>query len=642
MPANEEVHAFAVKWSDKFRDSKTVPPEIEDPAFADACFSLCFKMDCGKAFMSAYPDTDAFHDYRELNKIVDHISDTQLLGSAIFSRWRYFTHWAGPGDDILAFENRSWFVTALGRLERLTANNKTSSPIFNGCAREVQIISNNLGSGSPPSPEDEMEQHLAIRADGSVFFSAYAYGDGTNHVRTRMKSFMLDAERAAHILKMIGDHFSDEYDMELATDVSNWKMTMTSTENKPYHFRGSLCSAYDQELDDISNRIRLNLNMPELLVFDGRANSDRIDRIAIDYHRITKIKPDVIPEGSSREFATWDYSEHFLIGRESETLEHVQKIGSRCQVSQKYQVEGGITALLDDINVDDFLTRTKGNPPDAIVNPLDTRDYSITVDYLYGGRKILTGTYDINELSDGFVDFLQTASHFMRFYGMGEMFDSAVYGKPLRKQTDCIFCNVQFDDYGKTYCYLTDDDSLEVGDSVVVPVGKNYRETVAKIESIEYHSAEDAPFPWDKIKKIVRKHENTEDDHSADGKDTVKPSEETVIMVKDPLAGISADMWRNILGDEYTESALAASLADVWNEVGWLMHEVDDEDCASEVKERYESWCSLQLELIQKVAAILQCECKTPYIKLLTPFMERNGYRDVSGFWVRIEGINRD
>ncbi|MEA4929552.1 MAG: hypothetical protein VB104_12880 [Candidatus Limiplasma sp.] len=640
MPANKKVHAFAVKWSDKFRDSKTVTAEIEDPAFADACFSLGFKMDCGKAFMSAYPDTDAFHDYRELSKIVDHIRDTQLLGSAIFSRWRYFTHWAGPGTDILAFENRSWFITAFGRLERLTAHNKTSSLTFHGCARKVQIISNNICFGPHPSSEDEMEQHLSISADGSVFFSAYTYGDGTNHVRTRMKSFILDAERAAHILKMIGNYFSDEHDMEFSTDVGNWKMTITNTENKPYHFRGSLCAAYEEELDDISNLIRLNLNMPELLVFDGRANSDRMERIVIDYHRITKIKPDVIPEGSSWEYATWDYSEHFLIDRESETLEHVQKIGSRCQVSRKYQVEGGITALLDDIYVDDFFANTKGNPPDAIVNPFDTRDYSITVDFLYGGQKILTGTYDINELPDGFVDFLQTVSHFMRFYGMGEIFDPAVYGKPLRKQTDCIFCNVQFDDYGKTYCYLTDDDSLEVGDSVVVPAGKNYREAVAKIESIEYHSAEDAPFPWDKIKKIVRKHENTKDENSADGKDTVKLSEETMIMGKDPLAGVSAEMWRNILGDDYTESALAASLADVWNEVGWLMHEVDDEDCASAVKERYESWCLLQLELIQKVAAILQCECKTPYIKLLTPFMERNGYRDVGGLWVGVEGIN--
>lgn len=40
-----------------------------------------------------------------------------------------------------------------------------------------------------------------------------------------------------------------------------------------------------------------------------------------------------------------------------------------------------------------------------------------------------------------------------------------------------ITSNIQFDDYGKTYCYLTDDDTLEAGDYVVVSVGKDNRET---------------------------------------------------------------------------------------------------------------------------------------------------------------------
>ena len=37
---------------------------------------------------------------------------------------------------------------------------------------------------------------------------------------------------------------------------------------------------------------------------------------------------------------------------------------------------------------------------------------------------------------------------------------------------------------------------------------------------------------------------------------------------------------------------------------------------------------------------ILQCECETPNVKRLTPFIKRNGYRDGGGFGVRIKGIN--
>lgn len=409
-------------------------------------------------------------------------------------------------------------------------------------------------------------------------------------------------------------------------------MTLTNTENVPYHFRSSLCSDCDEELDGISNTIRFTLNMPELFVFDGRANSDRIEKIVIDYHRITKIKPGVIPEGSTWEYATWDCSERISIDRKSETLEHVQNIGSGCQVSRKYHVEEGIRALLDNMAANTFFAHTEGNPYDVVINPLETKDYKITVDYLYGEQKVLTGTFDKKGLPDDFADFAETVFDFMRFYGMGEILDPAVHGKPLRKKSDYIFCNVQFDDYGKTYCYLTDDDSLEAGDYVVVPVGKDNRETIVRVESIEYHSAEDAPFPLDKIKSVIRKHDcaNGEDD-------SIKLPEGTVIMGSEPLAGVSADAWRNMLGDDYTESALATSLAGAWNEAGWLMDEADDDDSTAEIKAKYESWRALQVELIGNVAAILQCECETPYIKLVTPFMERNGYHDGGGWWVRKE-----
>lgn len=367
------------------------------------------------------------------------------------------------------------------------------------------ITSNNVCFGPRPLPDDEIEQRLSIMADGRVFFSAYAYGDGTKHIKTCTRNFEIEAEKAAYILKIVGDYFSDEYDVAFAADVGDWEMTITNTENVSYHFRGSLCTGCSDELDNLSDTIRFNLEMPELLVFDGMAKSDRIERIAVDYHRITKIKPGFIPEGSTWEYATWDYSEHITIDRKSEVLEHIQNIGSGCQVSRKYHVEEGVTALLDDIDADKFFAHTKGNPPDVIINPLETKDYKITVDYLYGEQKVLTGTFDKNGLPDDFSASAETVFDFMCFYGMGEILDPAVHGKPLRKQTDYIFCNVKFDDYGKTYCYLTDDDNFKAEDYVVVPAGKDNHETIAQIESIEYHSVDNAPFPLDKIKNLKAK-----------------------------------------------------------------------------------------------------------------------------------------
>ena len=217
-----------------------------------------------------------------------------------------------------------------------------------------------------------------------------------------------------------------------------------------------------------------------------------------------------------------------------------------------------------------------------------------------------------------------------------------MHGKPLRKKSDYIFCNVRFNDYGKKYCYLTEDDTLKPEDYVVVPVGKDNHEKVVQIESIEYHSAENVPFPLDKMKMIIRKYVDTNPSGSPGEDDSFIFPEGTVIMGSEPLAGVTAEEWRNMLGIDYSESTLAASLAGAWNEAGWLMGEADDDDSTPEIKARSDAWWALQVELIGKVAAILGRECEAPYIKLITPFMERNGYRDGHGWWVREEETNQN
>lgn len=74
-----------------------------------------------------------------------------------------------------------------------------------------------------------------------------------------------------------------------------------------------------------------------------------------------------------------------------------------------------------------------------------------------------------------------------------------------------IFCNVVFEDGGKEYCYQADEE-YDVGDLVIVLVGKDNHEALARIESIEYHPAEEAPFPLDTIKPIIRPYDEEDID----------------------------------------------------------------------------------------------------------------------------------
>ena len=84
---------------------------------ADECDELGFAMDTGDAFAAKYGK--AVHDPALLKRIITEVDDMALLGSAIYSRWRYFNHWSYSGAAILRPENKEWFIVALSRMEEL-------------------------------------------------------------------------------------------------------------------------------------------------------------------------------------------------------------------------------------------------------------------------------------------------------------------------------------------------------------------------------------------------------------------------------------------------------------------------------------------------------------------------------------------
>ena len=303
----------------------------------------------------------------------------------------------------------------------------------------------------------------------------------------------------------IATYFGNEYVEVFATDIGDWVMELTNTEGDTYKFRGSLCADFDYEGTDLSDLVRDTVGIGDLYVFDGNSKPDVINKITLDYHRLTKIKPGQKPEGAEWEFVTWDYTEHLIIDRETETLEHVQNIGTGCKVSRKYEIEGGIESLLGNFDAEELFTYIEGNPEDVIETPNEIKDYTITIEYKKNPSRTITGSYDKNGLPEDFADFAETVFDFIRFYGLGEILDPSVYGKAKRRKSEYIFCSVTFDEGYKSYYYLTEDDSIEIGDLVLVPAGKDNHEAVVEVVNIEYFSEEKVPLPIEKTKRIIRK-----------------------------------------------------------------------------------------------------------------------------------------
>ena len=384
-----------------------------------------------------------------------------------------------------------------------TKHEEELKPLFEGQLKKLQLTSNRICYGPCPEPDDEVEQHLTITANGRVWFSRYCFGENGKYRLLQKDTFTISSEAARRIMDECAECFSKINLTEYFTDVGSWNATLTNKDGQVFRISSSLGFDLKTANNSLSNIIRKNLGRDDLYVFDG--NPDTITRLEVLYHRITKIKPKVYPENLQYDHVNWNYSEHLVIDSNTESIEYCRQIGSGCEVTSNYYIDEGVSTLLERLNENAF-SNIHGNPPDVIDDPLETKDYKIIISTKHKENQTITGTFDKNGLPTCWPDVIKEIYDFMSFYGIGEIFDKRIFGKAKRRESDLIFCNVVFDDRGRTYCYIADSDDYSEGDLVVVPTGRENREAVVRIESIEYHPAEEAPYPLKQIKHILRKY----------------------------------------------------------------------------------------------------------------------------------------
>ena len=71
-------------------------------------------MDSGQSFCKKFPE--AYKSVEELSKIITQIRDIDLIGSAIYSKWRYYTNWALPSEE----KPTEWFNIMMNLLAQLS------------------------------------------------------------------------------------------------------------------------------------------------------------------------------------------------------------------------------------------------------------------------------------------------------------------------------------------------------------------------------------------------------------------------------------------------------------------------------------------------------------------------------------------
>ena len=125
-----------------------------------------------------------------------------------------------------------------------------------------------------------------------------------------------------------------------------------------------------------------------------------------------------------------------------------------------------------------------------------------------------------------------------------------------------------------------------------------------------------------------------------------KLPENTLILTTEPFVGFMPSDLRVWLTDHNSDADLACALAEVNDHVGLLGHELD------EAEDRwllyaFEAWWEVELELYDLIFDSMKRSNQRGETKYnltqeglcyrVKPFMERNGYQDGSGWWVKLE-----
>ena len=116
-----DIKMFTEKYIDYFLtkfdpQSSSYYNLFDSPSFPNECRNLGFEMDCGKSFIDNCGE-EAWRSNNGLLQIIDKVNDIKILGSALFSKWRYFNHWSyghATKDD------KEWFLIILRRMQELT------------------------------------------------------------------------------------------------------------------------------------------------------------------------------------------------------------------------------------------------------------------------------------------------------------------------------------------------------------------------------------------------------------------------------------------------------------------------------------------------------------------------------------------
>ncbi|HIW70324.1 MAG TPA: hypothetical protein H9876_02940 [Candidatus Limosilactobacillus merdipullorum] len=347
----------------------------------------------------------------------------------------------------------------------------------------------------PRVPGGKWGQQLTINEAGDCLVQSIVFND---HVRKEVtgqpaEHLQMTADQAAAILEETlttlnyCGHVADDTDSD-----ANQTVTLTNDDGERYVF----VDFQDTEplaIGRLSMKVRDVLNRADLLVMDGRSRDDFIEQLTIKF---------VDTDG---------YTETLTLDRDSEKVTYFRKPGDGTDVTTVYHMPENVSAILDNLNPADFTETIPGLPDDVADDDDGFGAFTCTVTRRNLEPITFGGDYEKYSLPQNWSDLMDVLRGMVNITPTGALFAEGYYQHRRRRTSDVIYLGVQFSDGGREYNYLTDDNSIDVGDQIVVPVGSDDTGQVVTVSSKNYYQPEDVPFPLDQVKRMIGKADDLAD-----------------------------------------------------------------------------------------------------------------------------------
>ena len=253
------IYEFAIKWLELYKSDDTPGLKLESTEFADECMALGFKMDCGEAFEKAYRCASVSNEVmRNTCKL---IIDIDLLGSGIFSQWRYWTHWGQR--DLAEPDIREWFCYGLSRMVELSV-----FPIFEGEIDKIVLESEASGFFAPMFAS-EIRQRVTMHTNGKMALTRYYIDPDLDEGDTRSMNRYRN-KPTKEVMEYVTDYFREYHEQYFVCDGGIWNIELTNTDGETWYYSGTLCGGeVKAHFTDVSDLARRRLRIRDLWMFDG-------------------------------------------------------------------------------------------------------------------------------------------------------------------------------------------------------------------------------------------------------------------------------------------------------------------------------------------------------------------------------------